>query len=256
MDAHATDDLELYALGALEQPATARIARHLAECPACRAQAAELAGIVDELAGALPDREPPPALRGRILASAISAISAISAEAGGAPAPVRRETEWSFRTRRSVRVAALAAAVALLVGVDVLNIGRLRAAEAERADYAAVADKVSRGGKTWYMSGLERWAGSGGTLFAPGTPDKAAFVVFHDLRAAPAGSTYTLWLVDADGTWVRGANFVPNGRVVQAVDLDVPVAGFERCALTVETRAEGKREGPLVMQSRIASPAP
>jgi anti-sigma factor RsiW len=249
MDAHVTDDLELYALGALGAPATVRIVAHLAECRACRAHAAELAGIVDALAGALPDREPPAALRGRILASARAA------EAGGAPAPVRRESAWSFRTRRSFWVAALAAAVTLLLGLNVLTVAQLRAAEAERTDYTAALEKVSRGGKTWYMAGLERWAGSGGTLFAPGTPDKAAFVVFHDLRSTPAGSTYTLWLVDADGKWVRGPNFVPNGRVVQAVDLDVPVDGFERCALTLETRTEGKREGPLIMQSRIAPPA-
>ena len=249
MEVHVTDDLELYALGALGELATARVALHLAGCPACRAQAAELAGIVDALAGTLPDREPPAALRGRILTSARVAV------AGGAPAPLRREIAWSVHARRGLGVAALAAAVVLLVGLDVLSIGQLRAAEAERTDYATVAEKVSRGGKTWYMAGLEGWAGSGGTLFAPGTPEKAAFVVFHDLRPVPAGSTYTLWLVDADGKWVRGANFVPNGRVVQAVDLDVPVDGFERCALTIETRTEGKREGPLVMQSRIAPPA-
>jgi hypothetical protein len=254
MDAHVGDDLELYALGALDGPATARVARHLDECASCRAEAAELAGIVDALAGALPGREPPAALRERILASAQVAAAA-------APAPVRPRstgvtgTTWPARARRALPIAALAATVVLLLGLDLQSIAQLRAAEAERADYATVAEKVARGGKTWYMSGLERWAGSGGTLFAPGTPDKAAFVVFHDLRAAPAGSTYTLWLIDADGKWVRGATFVPNGRVVQAVALDVPVDGFERCALTLETRTEGKREGPLVMQSRIAPPA-
>ena len=246
MDAHVTDDLELYALGALDEPALARVSGHLADCPVCRAQAADLAAIVDALAGTLPGREPPAALRARILGSARDTV---------APAP-RREIAWSVRARRAAPVLALAAAVTLLVGIDVLNVTQLRAAEAERADYTATLDKVSRGGKAWYMAGIERWAGSGGTLFAPGAANKTPFVVFHDLQAAPAGSIYTLWLVDADGKWVRGANFTPNGRVVQAVDLDVPVAGFDRCALTLETRIEGKREGPVVMQSRLAPPAP
>jgi len=34
--------------------------------------------------------------------------------------------------------------------------------------------------------------------------------------------------------------------------LDAPVTGFTQCALTVELQREGKRAGPLVMQSRIA----
>lgn len=243
MDAHVGDDLELYALGALDEPAAVAVAWHLAACTACRSQAAELAGIVDALAGAPPDREPPTALRTRILASAQATKTVETADAAE-----------PGRVRRMLPIAALAAAVLLLLGIDAVNIAQLRAAEAERADYAAVAQKISRGGRTWYMAGLERWAGSGGTLFAPTAPDAAPFVVFHDLRTAPPGSTYTLWLIDADGKWVRGANFVPDGRAVQAVSLDVPVEGYERCALTLETRTEGKREGPLVMQSRIAPP--
>lgn len=246
MDAHVTDDLELYVLGALDELGSERIAGHLADCPACRAQAADLAGTVEALAGTSPGREPPAALRARILASA--------SDDPVLPA-ARREIALATRARRAAPILALAAAVTLLLGIDILNVSQLRAAEAERADYTATLDKVSRGGKAWYMAGLERWAGSGGTLFAPGASNKAPFVVFHDLQAAPAGSLYTLWLVDADGKWVRGANFTPNGRVVQTVDLDVPVAGFDRCALTLETRIEGKREGPVVMQSRLAPPA-
>lgn len=245
MDAHVTDDLELYALGALDESAQAQVSGHLADCPACRAQAADLAGIVDALAGTLPGRQPPAALRGRILDSA---------RGDGAAGP-RHTIAWSVRARRAAPILALAAAVMLLIGIDALNITQLRAAEAERADHAATLDKVSRGGKAWYMAGIERWTGSGGTLFAPGAVNTSPFVVFHDLQAAPAGSIYTLWLVDAEGKWVRGANFTPNGRVVQAVDLDVPIAGFDRCALTLETRVEGKREGPVVMQSRLAPPA-
>lgn len=252
MDEHVIDDLELHALGALDEHTAARVGRHLADCPACRSAAADLAGTVDALAEALPGREPPPALRGRILASARDTIAP---EARADRRPTTREIAWAGRARRALPILALAAAVVLLIGLDLRSVADLRVAEAERAEESAILAKVSHGGKTWYMNGLERWAGSGGTLFAPGAADRAPFVVFHDLQAAPAGSIYTLWLVDADGKWVRGANFTPNGRVVQAVDLGVPVAGFDRCALTLETRVEGKPQGPVVMQSRIAPPA-
>src|SRR5438876_411762 len=123
---------------------------------------------------------------------------------------------------------------------------------AERDQYADVALRVSHGGQSRYMAGRDQWAGSGGTLIAPAKPDSAAFIVFHDLRPVSTGAVYTLWLVDVDGHWVRSANFTPNGDAAQAVVLDAPVTGFTQCALTVELQREGKRAGPLVMQSRIA----
>jgi hypothetical protein len=39
------------------------------------------------------------------------------------------------------------------------------------------------------------------------------------------------------------------------VEVGQELAGFEQCAVTVETSASGKREGPLVMQSRIVPPS-
>lgn len=99
------------------------------------------------------------------------------------------------------------------------------------------------------MSGVDRWQGAGGMLYAPqGSP---AFVVFRDLAPAPTGQSYTIWLVDADGRWIRGSSFAAGGGRVQLVDVGVPVDGFDRCAVTLETRTEGKREGPIVMQSRF-----
>ena len=149
-------------------------------------------------------------------------------------------------------MAALAALVLILGTAEAYTLRELQAATAERDEYAKTVLRVSHGGQSWYMAGRDQWAGSGGTLIAPGKPDAAAYVVFHDLRPISTGAVYTLWLVDADGHWVRSANFTPNGEEAQTVVLDAPVAGFTQCALTVELQREGKRAGPLVMQSRIA----
>ena len=51
---------------------------------------------------------------------------------------------------------------------------------------------------------------------------------------------------------IRAASFMPNDQVTQAVMLDTNVDAFYQCALTIEASREGKRAGPLVMQSRIA----
>ena len=243
---HVTDDLELFALDALSAPERARVAAHLGECPACREQARSLEEVAISLPNTLPQTAVPTQLRARILASAGADLRV--------PAR-RRETAWTSWLRpHRIAIACLAAAVLLLGASNVLAMRQLNAVTAERDQNADVVRRASYGGQNWYMSGLDKWAGSGGTLYAPSKPDAAAFVVFHDLRAIAASSVYALWLVDADGHWLRAANFTPNDEITQAVILDAPVGGYTQCAVTVESQREGKRSGPVVMQSRITPP--
>ena len=251
MTEHVTDDLELYALGALRPGEADRVTAHLVACPTCRAELAEIAVVVNTLPDVVARREPPAGLKDRILAAAAADAAA------GPPAVAARETARTFRpTGGWLPVGALVAAVVLLIALDLNSLRELRTTETERAASALIAEKVSHGGKNWYMVGLDQWQGSGGTLFAPGKPDLGPFVVFHDLRPLSGGAMYAVWLVDADGHWVRGANFRPDGHAVQSVDLTVPVDAFAQCAVTIEMSSEGKRAGPLVMQSRIAPPGP
>ena len=240
---HVTDELELYALGALPESERARVAAHVAQCPACREQSRVLEDVAIALPTTLDPRDVPARLRTRILATA----------RGDSAPRAARDNAWIAWLRPSrVAMAGLAVAVLILGGTDIALVRQRDAAVAERDEYASVAVSVSHGGKTWYMSGLDQWAGSGGTLFAPGKPDSAAFVVFHDLHPLASGSVYTLWLVDDQGHWLRAANFTPNGEAAQRVVLDAPIDGYTQCAVTIEPGSAGKRSGPVVMQSRIA----
>lgn len=249
---HVTDELELFALGALPAADRARVASHLADCPACREQARTLEEVAIALPDTLPQQDVPARLRTRILATARGEV---------APANARRETAWTaWLTPSRLAVAFLTMVVLALAAVDVaamherdVALASRDVAVAQRDANADVLLRVSHGGQSWYMAGLDKWAGSGGTLYSPAKPDAAAYVVFHDLRPIDAGALYALWLVDGDGHWIRAANFTPNGNEAQAVVLDAPVTGFTQCAVTIETAAEGKRGGPLVMQSRLTS---
>jgi Anti-sigma-K factor rskA, C-terminal/Putative zinc-finger len=249
MTEHVTDDLELYAVGALRPREADRVAAHLAECPVCREQLAEIATAVNALPDMVLLREPPAGLKERILTAA-----AADGAAKPTAVPAGKPTRTSRPTRGWLAIGALAAAALLFLALDLNSLRELRAAESERAEYALIASKVSHGGTNWYMVGLDQWQGSGGTLFAPQKADISPFVVFHDLRPLAGGALYAVWLVDADGHWVRGANFTPDGHPIQSVDLTVPVDSFAQCAVTIEMQSEGKRSGPLVMQSRIAPP--
>lgn len=241
---HVTDDLELYALDALPAAERARVAAHLAECPACREQARTLEEVAVSLPDTLDQPDLPARLRGRILASARAEVAVPAA---------RRGTSWAaWLSPTRVALAGLTAAVLVLGAIDIALVQQRDAAIAERDEYTDLAIRASHGGKNWYMFGVDQWAGSGGTMYAPARPDESAYAVFHDLRPLESGSVYALWLVDVNGRWLRAANFTPNGEPAQMVVLDVNVEDFYQCAVTVETSREGKRAGPLVMQSRIA----
>lgn len=232
---HVIDDLELYALGALIPNEEERVARHLATCPVCRAAATDVADVVALLPEAIPLREPPPALKVRIL------------EAARAEGASRRSFALPWRLP-TLRFAAVAVALLFLLGVDAAQTLQLRSLQDERNEYLAVAEDFAHGGRTWYMAGIDDWRGAGGNLVQPANGD-GAFVLFHGLRDLPSGQTYALWMIDASGKWVRGSNFRSDARGLQVVNVGLDLRGFERCAVTVETRDTGTPEGPVVMQS-------
>ncbi len=237
---HVDDDLELFVLGALDDERARHVARHLALCAECRAAAADLEDVVGRLPDAIPPREPAPALKARILAAA---------QAEKRPRSMPRLP----RIAADPRLVVMAATVVLLLGIGTERSWRLREVEVDSARYEAMANDFARGGRTWYMAGVEQWRGMGGNLMQPASGDPA-FVLFHGLRALPDGQVYALWLISPDGRWIRGTSFRSDGRDLQLVPVGQDLKGFERCAVTVESSAAGKREGPVVMQSRIAPP--
>jgi hypothetical protein len=247
MTDHIQDDLEAYALGALDGADAKRVAEHLAGCEACRREAAALANVVGALPDAAPLRQPPRSLRARVLA-------AVSAESARPKLPTKT---WPAGRVRPwpIALAGLAAVAIVLGAADVDAQRRLSAARAERDSAQATLDAMRQGGRWWYMAGKDSFAGSGGTLVDPRAEGFAPFVIFHDLRQLQPGKVLTVWLVSPDLTWARAATFRPNGRDLQTVTINMEVAGFDRCAVTVEDSAWGARNGVVVMESRIAAPA-
>jgi hypothetical protein len=246
MTEHVLDDLEAYALGALDQASAEAVARHLANCQSCRAEAATLADIVAALPDSVSLREPRAALRERVLAAARAGTRGSE--------PARQGRGFGHVRVWPVLVAGLASAVIVLAAADLSAYRQVSTLTAERDGYELVVESLRQGARVWYMAGKDDFAGSGGTLFDPRAEAKQPFVLFHDLPPIAAGKVLTVWLVSPDGTWARAATFVPDGRDVQAVPVSTAVAGFDRCAVTLDDSPWGKH-GTIVMESRIAPPA-
>ena len=246
MTDHVPDDLEAYALGALDRADAERVAQHLGMCASCRQDAAALAEVVAALPDTVVLREPRPALRERLL----QAAKAGARPAGTAP---RR---WGLGPVRVWRLAIVTVSSALIVlGVaDVDAYRRLVAVTAERDEYNRTMESIREGARTWYMAGIDSFKGSGGTLYDPRAAGKQPFVLFHDLPPIGTDKVLTIWLVSPEGTWARAATFRPSSQDIQVVEISSEVAGFDRCAVTLDDSPWGKH-GTVVMESRIAPPA-
>ena len=231
------DLLEGYALWSLDDDERSVVEAHLAGCESCRATVRELETVVAAIPEAVAARAPSSRLRDRVLSAARGA------------APRRRIALPPLRPAWALSSALLIVALASggVAAVSQLEVQRV---SAERDRYAAIVEQLSEGGRWWYMDGLDRFAGSGGTLV---DPKKAgpAFVLFHDLRPVSPGTRYTIWLIRPDSSWVRAANFVPSGSALERVDVPLSVADFMQCAVTIESRDSGTPQGILAMQSRV-----
>ena len=231
------DLLEGYALWALDGTDRSAVEDHLAGCEACRRTVRELGDVVAAIPETIVERTPSARLRDRVLAAA-------RADVARQPRPV-----MSFRPAWAVSVALFVVALAsgglaLRAQLDLASV------RADRDAYLAIAQKVSEGGRWWYMAGSGSFDGSGGTLIDP-KKDGQAFVLFHDLKPIAPDARYAVWLIRADGGWVRAANFWPSADALQRVDVPLAVGDFVQCAVTIETRDSGSPQGDLAMQSRV-----
>ena len=89
-----------YAVDALDDVERAAFERHLAECPACRAEVAGLREAAAVIGGSVP-QDPPPGLRDRVLAD-IATVRPLPPR-GRAPAAHRTARPDRFRPRRAGR---------------------------------------------------------------------------------------------------------------------------------------------------------
>jgi Anti-sigma-K factor rskA len=164
-------DAAAFVLDALEHAEARSFGEHLATCPICREEVAQLRAVADALAVGVPRVDAPPALGARVMATVYAEAELLGAagHAADRAAPARR-------ARRGL-IPALAAAVALaaglLIGAFAINTGSgqrtvvIRAAVVEPGHHV-VADLREVGGH------LE--------------------LVVQGMPAPPPGRIYEVWL--------------------------------------------------------------
>jgi anti-sigma-K factor RskA len=219
-----------FVLGALEPADEAAVRAHLATCSDPHAEIAEAGSVLPVLDASVPELEPSPALKGRIMAAAAADLEARRAGTAAAATPIPTPTAPTAAqppepsasvsasappiafpgpeeraTRRAGRTSPLAWAMRIaavlviggLVGWNLLLQGQLNAAKTYEQNVATVLDIASQPGA---LTAVLAPAASGGPrgIAALGPNGDMAMAV-RDLAPTTGSQVYEAWAIGADG---------------------------------------------------------
>jgi hypothetical protein len=236
------DLLAPVALGAAEPHEIARVEAHAAECAVCREELAGLRSAADVLALAVPQRDPSPALREKLMATVRAEAAERQEAAEPAPgAPPSRRRRRGLRAafgwvRPWPAVAVVAAIAALLLGWNIV----LQTTDDSGGDEVAALTVT-------------------GTADAPGVSGRVVYVPEEDtavvrlanLPPLDPGDAYQLWVV-RDGMPQSAGLFEQTGPA-QAVRVAEDLAGADALAVTAQPRTSRMvPEGPILVQAPLS----
>ncbi|MFC7495364.1 MULTISPECIES: anti-sigma factor [unclassified Nocardioides] len=204
-----------YAVDALDDIERASFERHLTDCPACRAEVAELreaAAMLSETTAT----QPPAGLRDRVLADA--------ARVRPLPPETPPSVERPRHRRRSLLLAAAAAVVALGAGAAVVSQQPWE--DAPPTATQAVLDAADAA-----SASIDFPDGSSATVTHSDSLGQAV-IVTHDMAPPPDGKVYQVWL-DQPGEGMVSAGLMPE-RADQTVLLEGDAATATGAGITVE----------------------
>lgn len=208
-------DLGGYVLSGLEDHERDALEAHLAACLPCRRELEEIAGLpalLDLVAEATP--RPPPQLRDRVLAQAVTS---------------RARRRW------------LAAAAAVLVAVAILG-GAVGA-------WIVTAP----GGTTLALEAVEPFEAGGRLVVREEAGRAVVDVEVHGLRRLPEGHAYEVWLSRAEGGLVSLGYLRPDaaGTARDSFTAEEGIRGYSSFWVTAEPDTTSSHEGPTVVEADL-----
>lgn len=235
-DDHSTfEELAVgYALHALEPEDELLFDEHLASCSRCRADVAQHAVALGDLADAVPQLEPPASLLAGIRA-AIAEEPREQVAPASAPVPLAPRQREDVRLRRGWLLSAAAGVTALVLGLGVATA----VLRHDRDAATATADRLASAVKTLEKPGATtvRLADFDGTTRAVVVAQGSSLsLVVDGLAPNDAGSVYVLWGQDRAGQVRAMSTFdVPRGTdVVAGLRLPTPMSDLSALMVTHE----------------------
>jgi hypothetical protein len=131
-------DLGAYALGALDEHEVEPFREHLVTCADCREELAQLHGVTDSLAIAVPRVQTPVDVRARLMAIVRGEAELLRAAGHEADRPVRAGSRWRWRVLPAL-AATGALAAGVLIGALALNTNSSQRTQVIQAQVLAPA---------------------------------------------------------------------------------------------------------------------
>jgi anti-sigma factor RsiW len=218
-----SDNIGAYVLGALSDDDAERLERHLDTCESCRTDVAALRPVGAALARSVPQVDPPPALKARLMKTVREEAALREVAEGRRPSDRVRagRRRWlpGWPAGLQPRVAIAGALAVLAIGVVI----------------GVAADKSSQGPQTRTLAAhIDRRLMPAGTAsLAVSAKDRRATIRLTGAPRPPAGRVYQLWI--RRGKMIeRGPVFDVNGAGDGSQSVPGGVRGADAVMVTVE----------------------
>ena len=239
--AEAEEMLAALSLDALEDAERQAVERHLAGCLKCALELRRLQETTVRLASALPQQEPPPELKRRLLGAAGSNV-----RAGG------RRWSWPRPALPRPQPAAIVAALSLVVALSatIWAAGLQRQLNEQRETVVALRERSNRYDRVVAvlqatdlqikpMQGTDLAPNALGRVYVdPQTG--AGMMMVRYLPPLSPGRAYQLWWIRPDGKRESGGPLPwtgPTGNGYTLIQCPTPCSGFQANGITEEPRA-------------------
>jgi anti-sigma-K factor RskA len=222
--------LGAYVLDAVSDGERVAVDAHVKSCSACAQELDLLRGVADRLALLVAEREPPPALRVRLLNLVAHDAEQESRQQPHAQAPALAPSAWWQRIPRLAYGAAAALAIAVLLVAVLVNRNGITVKTYSGSVVAQVV--MVRGVRV-----------SGATATVTVRSDHTTDVAFRHLALLPRGLAYELWLIPAHGAPVSLGGFQAAADRSYKAHVQRDAAGYALAAVTIE-RAPGNWPAP------------
>lgn len=225
---HFQELIPSYALGSLDTDEEEIVKEHLANCESCKQELVAYEGVVDALAFAAPDAEPPAALKSRLMAQVSQDLTGREAT-GFAATNSPTDSPWWEKLAKLLqdltrspgwRPVFILLMLALIVG----NVVQWQQ-----------ANQVSQ--NSWRrvrLTGSDNAPDARGIIYISADGQKGTFIV-DQMPLLSSDYQYQLWLIK-DGQRVSGAVFSvdEDGYRGLEIESDQPLQDFESFGITVE----------------------
>lgn len=245
------DLIELYAIGALTPAERQRFEAHLSDCDECRAQVRSWEAIAGAIGQAIPQHDPPPALRARVL----DAVGAPDRPRAAAPVTSSRASTFAPWLAAA---ASLVAAVSLTLYAATLRervgdlerrlaqaIARADASDRKIAD-AQRASAVAQSQIAVLTAPDLRRIDLAGEPIAPQSSGRAFWSRSHglvftasNLPTLAQGRTYQLWVLTAQPAPISAGIFKPDSAGGAAEMFETPLDLPQPVGMAVTIEPDG-----------------